>query len=196
MNPEVIDLKSIYILLTASETYVSKAIKFATADSYTHVSISFNDNLHTFYSFARKNIDMPLPAGMIKEHLFAGYFGKYHSIPCSLYEISVSDMAYFQAKRLVESMYLSEGEYHYSIIGLLLCKLSIPLNRERHYFCSQFVGRILEKSGAVILPKPSSLMRPVDYMKLPQAQFVYEGTIGSLLGSMKGYEAEDYLSVQ
>lgn len=188
-------MKSIFILLTASETYISKVIKLTTADTYTHISLSFDASLNTFYSFARKKIDVPLPAGLMKEHLYTGYFGKYSSTPCALYEIKVDDDSYLLAKNMVESMYAMGNKYHYSIIGLLLCRFSIPLNRENHYFCSQFVGEILEKSGAAILPKPTSLMRPADYLSLQEAVFMYEGTIGSLLAEHVGVFQDNALSV-
>lgn len=188
-------MKSIYILLTASETYVSKVIRLTTADAYTHVSLSFDENLNTLYSFARKYPDMPLPAGLMKEHLYAGYFGKYHATPCALYEIKVDNATYFRAKSEVEMMYQSVAKYRYSIMGLFLCRFSIPMKREHHYFCSQFVGEILAKSGAAILPKPTSLMRPADYMKLDTTTFLYEGTVGELFENHASYYPKDVLSV-
>ena len=53
-------MKSIYILLTKSDTVVSKAIHLVTADQYTHVSISFDKTLQPLYSFSRKYIYLPL----------------------------------------------------------------------------------------------------------------------------------------
>ena len=42
-------MKSIYLLLTRSDTYVSKTIGLATSDKYTHISISFEETLANFY---------------------------------------------------------------------------------------------------------------------------------------------------
>ena len=57
-------MKSIYLLLTKSDTYVSKTIGLATSDKYTHISISFEETLEPLYSFARKYKRTPLPAGI------------------------------------------------------------------------------------------------------------------------------------
>lgn len=52
--------------------------------------------------------------------------------------------------------------------------------RRRHYFCSQFVSEVLEKSGAMELPKDSTLMHPNDYAQLPQLKCLYEGCLADL----------------
>ena len=53
-------------------------------------------------------------------------------------------------------------------------------SRRRHYFCSQFVGEVLEKSGALELPKHSTLMHPNDYTTLQDLHCVYEGRLSGL----------------
>lgn len=52
-------MKSIYILLTKSDTYISKIIRLTTDDTYTHASISFTEDLEPLYSFGRLQPDMP-----------------------------------------------------------------------------------------------------------------------------------------
>ena len=79
--------RSIYILLTKSDTCISKIINLTTADRYTHASISFEENLQPMYSFARKYVHFPLPAGLRHEPLDEGFFKRYSYIPCALYEL-------------------------------------------------------------------------------------------------------------
>ena len=67
-------MKSIYLLLTKSDTYVSKTIGLATSDKYTHISISFEETLEPLYSFARKYKRTPLPAGIRHEALYSGFY--------------------------------------------------------------------------------------------------------------------------
>ena len=78
-------MKSIYLLLTRSDTYVSKTIGLATSDKYTHISISFEETLEPLYSFARKYKRTPLPAGIRHEALYSGFYEKCNHIPCALY---------------------------------------------------------------------------------------------------------------
>ena len=173
-------VKSIYILLTRSNTVVSQMVSLTTADKYTHVSISFEKNLTPLYSFARRFIHTPLPAGLRPEYLDQGFFKKHPRIPCALYELVVEDEIYHNCKHAVENMMLDADKYKFNIWGLLLCRLSIPSKRKNHYFCSEFVSKVLLDNNAVPLPKVPSLMRPNDYTKLPDLNCLYEGRVRKL----------------
>ena len=101
-------------------------------------------------------------------------------IPCALYALEVTDEAYIRAKRRTQHM-MHHGElYRFNSLGLLLCWMHIRWQRRRHYFCSQFVSEVLQKSGALDLPKPSTLMHPSDYAELPQLRCLYRGTLADL----------------
>lgn len=176
-------MKTIYILLTRSTTLVSRMIHYTTSADYTHVSIAFDEDLKQLYSSARKNGRTMFPAGPCKENLRKGYYKKHMNIPCSLYKLEVTDEVYEQAKAAAEYYIRNEQYYQYNILGLLLCRMGIPYNRSHKYFCSEFVGEILEKSGAMELEKQPSLIRPIDYTDMPDLSCEFEGTLLDLLKS-------------
>ena len=70
-----------------------------------------------------------------------------NSIINTLLTLEVSEEVYEMAKNEVEKIILKSDEYHFNIIGLLLCRLNIAYDRKKNYFCSQFVSEILEKSN-------------------------------------------------
>lgn len=181
-------MKSIYILLTRPVSMVSDIIQLSTRDQYTHASISFESSLSPLYSFGRKYTHFPLPAGYKDERLDEGYYKKYENIPCALYEIQVEDSLYLKAKRRADEMYERVDYYRFNVLSLALCRFNITVNRKRHYFCSQFVSEVLEKSGADFLPKPPALMRPQDFTEIPQLRLVYRGSIKKMI--------RDYLKPQ
>ena len=76
-------MKSIYIMLTRSETILSRLVYLVTRDAYTHASISFDENLTTFYSSSRKDGHTIFPAGPCREALNSGYYENHHHIPTS-----------------------------------------------------------------------------------------------------------------
>lgn len=172
-------MKTIYIMLTRSETLVSKAIGIFTSDQYTHSSISFNENLSPLYSFARKGY-LPLPGGLRLEYTDRGYYKEHEHIPCALYSLEVEDDVFYEAQRVVNEMVNELDSYQYNVIGLFLCKLNIPFERRHHYFCSQFVSEVLARANALNLPKHSTLMRPNDYAELPQLELCFKGKIKDL----------------
>ena len=194
-------MKTIYILLTRSGTLLSKLVYAVTGASYTHASMAFDEELNCLYSSTRKNGYTMFPAGPSKEYLNKGVFRLRRDAPCALYALEVTDEAYVRARRRAEHM-MARGElYRFNTLGLILCALHIRWQRRRHYFCSQFVSEVLQKSGALDLPKPSTLMHPSDYAELPQLRCLYRGTLADLpqRQSMEMGEVESvmglYLSV-
>lgn len=177
-------MKSIYIMLTRSETILSKLVHLITRDAYTHASISFDENLNTLYSSSRKNGRTMFPAGPCQESLNSGYYKCHDTIPCIVYELRVSEEAYERARQEVTAIMSEADRYHFNIIGLLLCRMGIPYNRTHYFFCSQFVSEILKRSNALRLPKEPSLMRPADYARLPGLLCRFQGHIREL--AMRG----------
>ena len=91
-------MKTIYLLLTKSNSFVPKAIYYMTQDDYTHISISFEESLQPMYSCARKYTYSPLPAGIKNESLISGFYFKNSSIPCALYRIKVQKINIIKLK--------------------------------------------------------------------------------------------------
>lgn len=181
-------MKMIYILLTRTRTLNSRLIHAATCDEYTHVAIALDPELKELYSFARLYAYAPLPAGFVQENLQTAVYARNKKANCMLYQMAVADEQYDFICTRINQMKESKDTYHYSVLGLLLCKMDFAHERYSHMFCSQFVSRLLEEAGAVILPKPSSLMRPIDFTRLSGLHCCYKGTIGGCITWYDGKE--------
>lgn len=173
-------MKNIYIILTQSTTITSRLIRCFTGEIYTHVSIAFDDDIHAMYSFARKYASLPLPAGLVEEHIDRGFFRSQGNIPCRVLTIGVSNREYYRLKDRVHNMLCRANEYKYSIIGLLLCKFCIPVEIPGHFFCSQFVAHLLEDSGIAVLPKHPALMHPADFLEIDGFTCLFDGGLCEL----------------
>ncbi len=174
-------MKNIYIVLTRSTTILSRVIHFITADAYTHAAISFDKDLTQLYSSGRKNGKTMFPAGPCRESFYNHCYKRCNgNVPVAVYELQVSDEAYELAKQEVASIISNSDEYHFNIIGLILCKMNIELRRKHHFFCSQFVSEVLTRSNALKLPKRPALMRPSDYRELPELRCCFEGRLNDI----------------
>ena len=176
-------MKTIYLLLTKSNSFVSKAIYYMTQDDYTHISISFEESLQPMYSCARKYTYTPLPAGIKNESLISGFYLKNSSIPCALYRIKVTADKYNKAKALLNKILEDEGDYKYNLMGLVLCHFELAYRRHHYYFCSEFVSEVLLKSQALYLPKLPCLMRPADYASISILECVFRGRLEQLINN-------------
>ncbi|MBQ3178509.1 MAG: hypothetical protein IJB52_11890 [Clostridia bacterium] len=181
-------MKTVYLLLTRSATLFSRCIRVLTASPYTHVAISVADDpAGCYYSFGRKNPLFPFPAGFIRESRERGYLHRFPRTRCVLLALEISDGAYSSICSRLLKMEASARYYRYNLSGALLCGFGIQWVRRRHYFCSQFIGDLLTRSGAVTLPKPISLMQPIDYAFLPGVRVLFSGAAGELFGNTGRY---------
>ena len=190
----VINMKSSYLLLVRTDSVASGLVQWMTKDPYTHISISLEESLKPLYSFARKYAALPLPLGLVKEQLDVGFYRWHGDNPCALLACNVEQEVFDRARRELVKMYWQSDDYHYSMIGLAMCKMNIPYERPNHYFCSQFVGEILTRSGAVTLPKPPSLMRPSDYDLMPEFTCVFRGRLADLAERINGEKPRRFRS--
>lgn len=187
-------MHNIYILLTRSTTMISRAIQFTTGDDFTHSSIAYDDDLYTLYSFGRKYPRLMFPVGLISERLEYGFYRIHANMPCVLLGLSVSDGVYKNIRQRIDRMRSQSEDYRYDVRGLISCKLGKETNHPNKYFCSKFVSEVLEDSGAVGLPKPTSLMRPQDFMEMPQLTVLYRGSIAGLIIKLQFKEISKRIS--
>lgn len=175
----------IYVLLTRSATIPARIIRLFTGDRFSHASIAFDPRLDTLCSFARIHTGFPLPAGLIREDLSKGVFGRNPFMECKLLTLSVDPYTYDRAFRLASAMLQRKKRYGYNLWGLILCRYGIVNERSRHLFCSQFVAKILSESGAVVLPKPASLTRPQDFDTMDGFITIYKGSLYGLVSMIR-----------
>ena len=174
-------MPNIYVLLTRSQSLLSRMIHRFTGDSFTHVSLALDGQLQTLCSFARRYSHTPLPAGLVHEDLYNGYFDHHRYIPCRLYALQIDEQKYENVSHSVQRMMEQSAAYRYDIHGLIRCRLGMESNREKHFFCSMFVASVLYNAGALDLPKTPSLMRPQDFTGLAELSCIYEGRLSGLM---------------
>lgn len=171
-------MRDIYIVLSHSGTRVSKFFRLFTGAEYTHTSICLDGKLDTFYSFARRNIKMPLFGGIVIEHPDEGILGMYPAT-CKIYKITVTDKQYKGIKNDIRKMMKDYDNYKYNFLGCPLIFFGIRLKRKKKFTCTQFVGYLLEHNNIDVLNIPWELSKPQDFNK-PYVNVVYMGLVKNL----------------
>ena len=178
-------MKHIYILLTKTKSVPSRIIGLFTRATYTHVAIAFDDEPEIFYSFSRLRERFPLPGGLTTESPYSGFLGAHKESLCRLMCLEVPDKVAERAHNRVARMIKNRALFRYSLLGCVACHFGIAHRRRGYYFCSQFIGEILEKSGAASFDKSVSLLRPDDFLLLPRIRSIFCGTAGELANVLK-----------
>ena len=170
-------MKKIYILLSRTNTIPARFVRSFTSGEFSHVSISLLPRTDTFYSYARRNINNPLLAGFIAEDIHANIFAKYPNTHCAVYSLDVSDEGYDKARQVIKNLTINKKKAKYSFLGALATRFGLKINRKYRFTCSQFCAYLLNQTEEITLPKHPSLMLPNDFMKLPNIELVYNGTL-------------------
>lgn len=171
------ELEPVYVLLTHSGTFLSNAIKSVTNQPYSHASISFDSGLDNMHSFGRKFKNNPLIGTFVKESIRTGlYEDVAETATYSLYATFVTKKERDAMLEKLKYFQDNKDNFKYNFIGLIRHSLGLETHREDAYFCSEFVDVVL-RSGKTYFDKHSSMIKPYDFAKHKEFNFVTKGLL-------------------
>lgn len=174
------DQMNIYILLSRSNTVVSRAIYTLGKTDYTHASLAVDDNMEYLYSFCRRYPRLPVPAGFNREDLYNGFYALHPTIPCRLYRLTISKEKYTQLTQVLRELEKHQKQLKYDLLGLMVAKFNIKHTRHNYRYCSWFIAELLGELNVLSFQKDYSLISPIDFMDIPCLELIYEGEVGDL----------------
>ncbi len=166
----------LYIVLTRTNTAISKLIHIFKGDEYTHAAISLDIELNHMYSFGRRNTYNPFIGRFKKEDINEGVYKLCNTLPGAIIEIEVSIEEYNKVKELLEHFIANSHLYKYNYKGLLHSLLNKPAYSDYSFLCSEFVYHILKESGIADLKISRNLVRPQNLLNIEGNMF-YKGNL-------------------
>lgn len=176
-------MKRIYILLTRTNTVLARLVRKTTHSSYSHATLSLDNNFDRMYSFSRKYTNYPFIGRFMHEKLDSKLFKKYDYSFCLVYTALIQDSEYNEIENYVESIKNSKKVWRFNDIGLFSCWFNKPWKRPYKRCCSQFVGECLGNVHDLVLPRDPMAMRPTDFMNIKTVdgkeglQLIFNGKI-------------------
>lgn len=168
-------MRKIYIVLTYTGTFISKAVKIRTGKQYSHVSISLDKDLNQMYSFGRIYAITPLIAGFVQESPKYGTFKRFSNTDAKIYSLDVDDKTYNQIKASIEKFNSTKGNYKFNFIGLVAAALNVKVSRDNYFYCAEFIKYLFDNSDIGIeLP---DVVKPDDFNKIKGSRIVYTGKL-------------------
>lgn len=166
----------IYIVLTRTNTVISRIIHFIKKDKYTHASISLDKELNQMYSFGRKWTYNPFIGRFRKEDINEGVYKLCNTLPGAVIEIEVTKQQYEKAQELIEHFNANTHRYKYNYRGLLDCMRNKSYFSNDRFLCSEFVYYILNESGIADFNISRNLVRPQSLLSI-DGKVIYEGDL-------------------
>ena len=142
--------RTIVVLFTCYKDMISDVIYYISGKSYTHTSISMEENSEFYYSFNKKGFRREYP-GRYKKRMREQSVAIY---------LEISGKSWQQLQDRLMEMETEAKEYRYSRLGVVTCLMHIAWKRKKYYFCSQFVSELLGLTEEIRLKKKPSLYLP------------------------------------
>lgn len=177
---------SIYIVLTRSETLLSRMICFITGAEYTHASLSLDRSLNYMFSFGRRWTRNPFVGCFRREDINEGVYANAAVVPGTVIRIDVTTDQYNAAARLVGDFLLNNHLYGYNYFGLMKQTVGRTHYSEHRFFCSEFVYYILRECGIIARPIPRGHVRPQDFLWVGEP--VFQGDLREFQKQVRGNE--------
>jgi ribonuclease Y len=112
--------REIKIVLTQTNTVICRTLKLFSKKPYNHISISFEDDCSTMFSFGRKITWFPLIGGFVKEDIKSGIFKMFPDTKCKIYKFEVTDEDYDIILKRLNDFISRPERYRYSFFHLVI----------------------------------------------------------------------------
>ncbi|MBC1475921.1 hypothetical protein HB852_14995 [Listeria grandensis] len=176
----------VYVILTKTTTVPGRIIQKYTRKPFNHVSISLTEDLTRVYSFGRLGKRNPLNGGFVEEDMRGGVL---QEAATAVLSYDITPVQHARIQKELDWFSLTSENYRYNFWGILGLVLRLDLSGKNEFFCSQFVGHILELGGiSVVGDRKQHFLQPCD--------FLYEGKMriefcGAMPRYLEQFEVEE-----
>ena len=177
-------VKYIYVAFLTTPTKIGKAIRKFTKNKYSHVVLSFNEDLRTMYSFARYNVNSPLVAGFVEESALRYYYFKQKDIPVKICKIPLTPQKHTEVLDYISSVRNNSEQYVYNLFALAAASIHKKVQIEKSYTCLEFVYSVLYSCKIETSIDINSYYSIVDLENALSKYVVYEGNFLTLTSSL------------
>lgn len=169
--------KKIFIVLSQTGAFTSKALRLFTFDKYNHVSISLTPTLEKMYSFGRLKPNNPFKGGFVEEGKNIGTFKKYKNTAAIVLQLAVKENDFYGIQLIINNMLKNKSQFRYNFLGLFLAFFRKNYKPKHKFYCSQFVRYCLEQFNISNITELPQAIKPMDFLKLNNTQIVYKGKL-------------------
>lgn len=162
--------RSLYMMLSRTETSMGKTIRFFTNYDYNHVSLSLDPGFRNWVSFARYAKDVPLAGGFVPESP-ERFFESQPCVPVKIFRFDIPEERYRKLKALFSQAGQPGCGLIYNSIGALLTPVGLPCPVPGAYTCLEFANAVLEERHPSI--------RALDAKH--QAELIHKGDLHELV---------------
>ena len=112
---------------------------------------------------------------MYTKPLTTGTFKRFYNTQAKIYALDVTDDQYECMQATIRQIGAEKENYTFNRVGLFAVGFHCKIQKERSFYCAEFVKYILENAGIQTgLPE---LIKPEDFKKIEGLQEIYKGLL-------------------
>ncbi len=162
--------KTLYIMISRTDTGVGKLIRKLSRYPYNHVSLSLDPTFKTWVSFARYVQNVPLYGGFLVEPA-ERFLAKGGQVDVRIFRLELSEEQHRRLDLLFSMASQPDGELLYNTFDILAAAVGGKLTVPNAYTCLGFACAVLEL--------PFTTIKEMDEYLAPH--LCYEGDLGNLV---------------
>lgn len=162
--------KSLYVMISRTDTSVGKLIRKLSRYPYNHVSLSLDPTFQTWVSFARYVQNVPLYGGFLVEPA-ERFLAKGERVDIRIFRLDIPEEQHCRLECLFSMASQPDGELLYNTFDILAAAVGGKLAVPNAYTCLGFACAVLEL--------PFTTIKEMDEYLAPH--LVYEGDLGQLV---------------
>ena len=171
------DSEQIYIVITQTGTILSRMLKVITGAEYNHVSLGFREDLKCTYSFGRLNAYNAFYGGFVVESVYHGTFKRFKNTKAMLLSLKVPPEKKREMTEYMSEIIKNRKSYHYNYRAFFLAPFHISLNRDKYFYCSEFVRDFLRRFGVEGAEGLPEIVEPMHFLNIPNSTVIYQGKL-------------------
>lgn len=166
----MIRTRTLFILVSQTNTGIAKLIRGVSGYPYNHVSVTLDPSLDRWYSFARYVQDAPLYGGLVSESV-QRLCGPDGDIDVRMYRVEIPEQKARELERLLPLADKPESGLIYNHFDAVACACGFRLPLPRCHTCLSFACEILDQQHVSIESLCTALA----------PQLFYEGSLRQLV---------------
>ena len=135
-----------YVVLVRAMTGLGKVCRSLGKYEYTHIAVSFEEELKEFVSFSRRKHYVPFDAGFMREKVEHYAFGPHQKVRVKVFKIPVTEEAMERIQAYIKKVE-AEEEYVFNLYAMLTMPLLHGFRLYKAHNCMSFVAKLLKLSG-------------------------------------------------
>ncbi len=144
--------ENIYIILVRANTIIGKITRKLFHYEYTHIAVSFNNNLKKLMTFSRRKHYTPFDCGYMVENINCYAYGKNKNVKCKIFKIPITKENKTEIEKYINKI-SKDNDYIFNFYSMITMPIVHGIRIYKAHNCMSFTSKVLALTKEIELKK-------------------------------------------